>query len=106
MLLVRANGEIEQLAMGGLPLGIRPQATYQGGRTVMRAGDLVLLYTDGITERRRDESMFGEKRLLDLIRANRRMRAGALKETILSEVRNFADTPLDDDTTLLLVKML
>lgn len=106
ILLVRSDGEIEQLGMGGLPLGIRPQATYQGGRTVMRAGDLVLLYTDGITERCRDEKMFGERRLIELVRANRRMRAGALKEAILSEVRNFADTPLDDDTTLLLVKML
>ncbi len=105
-LLVRTSGRIEELTLGGLPLGIRPQASYDGGRTVMRPGDVLLLYTDGITERRREQVMFDEGRLQSLAREHRRLSAQALQKTILTAVREFAATPLDDDTTLLVVKML
>ena len=106
LLLVRSGGRIEELALGGLPLGIRSRAGYEGGSTVMRAGDVLLLYTDGITERQRNEAIFGERRLQEMVRKHRRMSARALQEMILSAARCFAPTPLDDDTTILVVKML
>jgi len=106
LLLVRADGETEELCFGGLPLGIRPQARYDGGSTYMRAGDVLLAYTDGISERQRGEELFGVTRLREIARAHRRRSARALQEAILAAVRDFAATPLDDDTTLLLVKML
>ncbi len=105
-LLVRTDGRIEELEDGGLPLGIRPQATYDGGTIVMRSGDVLLLYTDGITERWRGREQFGEERLHQIARENRRLSARALQEAVLSAVQQFAPTPLDDDTTLLVAKML
>ncbi len=105
-LLVRAEGDTEELRLGGLPLGIRAQAQYDGGSTYMRAGDVLLAYTDGISERQRGEEMFGAGRLREIAGAHRRSSARALQEAILSAVRDFSPTPLDDDTTLLLVKML
>jgi serine phosphatase RsbU (regulator of sigma subunit) len=104
--LLRAGGEIEELTRGGLPLGIRPQATYESGETVMRAGDLLALHTDGITERRQGDEEFGRERLHAALRRRRRLSARALQNSILSEVRAFSPSPLDDDTTLLLVRML
>ncbi|MCK4305611.1 MAG: SpoIIE family protein phosphatase [Candidatus Eisenbacteria sp.] len=106
MLLVRAGGDIEELTLGGLPLGIRSHANYIGGSSVMHAGDLLLLYTDGITERQRGEELFGEERLQKIILKHQRLSARALQELVLATVQDFAPTPLDDDTTLLLVKML
>lgn len=106
-LLVRAEGAIEELQTGGLPLGIGRLAAYEGAPARLRSGDLLLLYTDGITERERPSGeQFGRERLLALARSGRRLSVRALQETILGEVREFAATPLDDDTTLLLVKML
>jgi len=111
-LLARANGDIEELTDGGLPLGIRSQATYEGGETIMRSGDVLLFHTDGINERHRAVSNgagweeFGYQRLRELLQGGRRWSVGALQRSILREVRQFSPTPLDDDTTLLLVKML
>jgi len=106
LLLMRGSEEIEELSVGGLPLGIRANATYQGGETVMRTGDVLLLYTDGITERRNGLEEYGPERLQALLRGRRRLSARALQNAILDEVRAFAPTPLHDDTTLLLVRML
>ncbi len=106
LMLVRVDGRIEELSQGGLPLGIQAEAAYDGGSTFMRAGDVLLAYTDGITERERGEEMFGEERLREIARTHRRMSAQALQQTILAAVQGFSSTPLDDDTTLLLVKML
>jgi len=109
-LLARVDGRVEDLSLGGLPLGIRPQAAYEEGRAVLRAGDLLVLLTDGITERRRGQEThqeeFGRQRLQELVVRNRRLSARALQQAILGAVREFSPTPLDDDTTLLIVKML
>ena len=105
-LLLRSDGSVESLEEGGLPLGIRDEAHYESGRTRMRAGDLLLLFTDGITERRRGEEMYGQERFEALVWRHRRLSARAIQETVMSEVRDYAQTPLDDDTTLLIVKML
>jgi len=109
-LLTRHGGETEDLTVGGLPLGIRAQAEYDEGRTHLRAGDLLLLLTDGVTERRRENGSggeeFGRARLQSLVSNGRRLSARALQGVIFSAVREFSATPLDDDTTLLIVKML
>jgi serine phosphatase RsbU (regulator of sigma subunit) len=106
LVLMRGNGEIEELSIGGLPLGIRANASYHGGETGMRTGDVLLLYTDGITERRNGLEEYGPERLHALLRERRRSSARALQHAILADVRAFAPTPLHDDTTLLLVRML
>jgi phosphoserine phosphatase RsbU/P len=106
-LLVRSDGRIEELTRGGLPLGIGADAHYEGAESRLRSGDVLLFYTDGITERTRPEGEeFGKERLDALVRSGRRLSARALQQSILGEVQEFSPTPLDDDTTLLLLKML
>ena len=49
-LLLRADGGIERLGNGGMPLGLIPEARYRQFEFLMRAGDKLLLYSDGLTE--------------------------------------------------------
>ncbi|MBD3237103.1 MAG: SpoIIE family protein phosphatase [Candidatus Eisenbacteria bacterium] len=105
-IVVRGDGRIEELGRGGLPLGIRPAARYDGGQTILGSGDLLVLYTDGITERHAGEEEFGVERLRALLRRGRRSSAPALQAQILAAVRHFSNDPPEDDTTLLVVKLL
>jgi sigma-B regulation protein RsbU (phosphoserine phosphatase) len=72
-------------------------------------GDLLFLYTDGITEVKpigRDEQ-FGEERLHTILQENAWMDANEIKEKVLQEIHNFVGgEPLDDDLTMLVVKVL
>jgi sigma-B regulation protein RsbU (phosphoserine phosphatase) len=69
-LLVRADGVVEELASGGFPLGLFPEGSYTGGIFSMAPGDLLCLYSDGITEcESPDESEFGTERLVGLLKS-------------------------------------
>ena len=48
--LRRASGVVERLAAGGLPLGIKPDASYESANTVLGPGDVLLIFTDGVVE--------------------------------------------------------
>ena len=65
----RADGGIEEIAVGGSLLGVLPDVPV-GTRTVtLDRGDALVLYTDGAVEARRDGVMFGDERLADAVRA-------------------------------------
>ena len=49
-ILVRADGRVERLAVGGPVLGVFPSADYEQGRVALESGDRLVLFTDGITE--------------------------------------------------------
>jgi sigma-B regulation protein RsbU (phosphoserine phosphatase) len=68
--LRRANGTLEQLEAGGLPLGIEPTATYETGHTCLRPGDALIFFTDGCVEAFNSAGEeFGNERWLASIRA-------------------------------------
>ncbi len=105
-LWIRSGGRIEPLRRTGIALGI-----LEGGQMTERtielgSGDSVLLYTDGITEAfSPSEDMFGEARLLEVVRAAADADAGELLDVIQARVKDFtADMPLTDDQTMLVVK--
>jgi len=70
LLLYRAaTGKIAPLTSGGLPLGFFGDEQYTSRETALECGDLVLFYTDGLTETRdREGSMIGEEGLAELLR--------------------------------------
>ncbi len=83
-LLLRSNNETERLGSGGLPLGILRDAAYQQKTCRLESGDLLVLYSDGVTEAfapGTDEE-FGEQLLLAAVRAHRNRPAAALIEAI------------------------
>ncbi len=105
-LLIRADGSVEYLRSGGMILGPNPDASYTVGVEHIEPGDLLALYTDGITEAEdgHDEE-YGRDRLVRTLRNARHLDPLAIVDRIFSDVDDFAarSHPADDQT-LLVVK--
>jgi sigma-B regulation protein RsbU (phosphoserine phosphatase) len=101
------NGTMAALnAVGGLPLGVIEDETYERAEHVLRPGDQILFYTDGITEAQDpDGDMFGIERL-DAVLTECRPGADPLIRAVLDALTGFtAGRPADDDRTLLVAKI-
>ena len=103
-ILIRADGTVERLGTGGAVLGVFPEGTYDQGRVPLRAGDRIVLYTDGITDvcNAADEE-FGDGRLVDLAVANRGCSAPALQARLADAADAFSDGRFQDDATLIVM---
>lgn len=107
-LVVRADGRRELLEEGGLPLGAFDFGTYDEGRTVLDEGDLLFMYTDGVTETKGpdgDED-FGETRLGDLLYSERCRQLSDIFATVTGDLRRFSGRDeADDDITMIGLKI-
>ncbi|MBN2381921.1 SpoIIE family protein phosphatase [bacterium] len=92
---------------GGMALGIIPEIELTENRVALQSGDLIVMYTDGITEAFNDKSEeFGEERLMEVIRTNHQLSAPDLVKSIIDAVVSFAaGEPQTDDITLIVLKM-
>jgi len=104
-IVVGRDGD-EWLETGGSVLGLFPDVPYDGGALRLRPGDLVILYSDGITEARNVAGEeFSRERLLDVACRCRGTDAQTARDQILSEVRRFsAGTVQYDDITVLVFR--
>lgn len=100
-----ATGEVETLGRTGLAVGFMPEVAYRAGDTVtLESGDVLLLYTDGITEANRDGELFGEERLQGVLEASAEASPPAIVAAIREAVRDWThDAVNDDDLTILVV---
>lgn len=107
-MLFRSSGEVIRLKTGGMVLGMFPDATYQKDQVQMQKGDVLLIYTDGVSEAMNvREEEFGEERLMELVRPNLGKRATEISDVILAGVEEFVQTaPQHDDITLVIVRRL
>jgi serine phosphatase RsbU (regulator of sigma subunit) len=81
-----------------------PEATYGQDRIAMRSGDRLVLFTDGITEaRREDDEEFGEDRLVSVAREHRACSAPALQARVTAAVSAFTGGCFQDDATLIVL---
>ncbi|MFT4112696.1 PP2C family protein-serine/threonine phosphatase [Silvibacterium sp.] len=107
-ILRRASGQIERLDVGGMPLGIMDGVPYASGEVLLASGDLLAIFTDGLTEAedlRQQE--YGEMRLQVMLHSGARLPARTLLETIMVDVDRFVGgAPQHDDVTCLLMKVL
>lgn len=105
-LIVHAAGTVEQLAAGGLPLGIRPNAEYREGRTQLQLGDVLVIYSDGVTEAASPSGEeFGPTRLYEVVQRNVDASAAGIRDRIESALTKFSQgTQAADDITLVIVK--
>jgi sigma-B regulation protein RsbU (phosphoserine phosphatase) len=103
-MLVRADGRVERLGIGGPVLGVLPEAEYEQTSVAIGAGDRLVLFTDGLTEARdaADEE-FGEERLLAAAVAHRGCSAPALQARLTDAVAAFTGGHLQDDATLMVL---
>ena len=101
------DGSFEELGVTGDAAGDVPYAGYTSGQKPFTRGDLLLLYTDGITEAENNrKDRFGQERLREVISRTRRMDSKEIITKILDQVREFSgDLPQSDDITLMVIKV-
>jgi len=106
LVLRKKTGEIEELALTGMAVGALEDATYSQQETLLAPGDVMVLYTDGITEAVNDrEEMYDLPRLIETIRNNSNSSSKELADEIIRSVFAFSGTtPQFDDITLMVVK--
>jgi sigma-B regulation protein RsbU (phosphoserine phosphatase) len=104
--LKRASGTFERLETGGVPLGLLRNAPYQCGKVTLTAGDVLLIFTDGLVEAEdSNEQEYGESRMLSTLNSY----SGAAAKEILRGLMASADqfvgaTPQHDDITCLVLR--
>ena len=105
-LIIHSAGTVEQLASGGLPLGIKRDAEYREGRTQLQHGDVLVIYSDGVTEAVSPTGEeFGATRLYEVVSRNIEGSAAGIRDRIESSLTKFAQgTSAADDITLVIVK--
>ena len=105
-LLIRAGGDVERLAATGPPLGLLPAAEFRRGESSFAPGDLLLVYTDGISEAiDPDDEEFGLDRLEGVAREHRGASLEALRDAVENALDEFANgVPYADDRTLVLLR--
>jgi sigma-B regulation protein RsbU (phosphoserine phosphatase) len=103
-LVRRASGEIERLGCGFSPLGVYPEASWKANEIDLRTDDMLILYTDGVIEARRNGELFGEKRLERLVK-RKRLSPQRLPHLILDQVLAFAGGNLEDDVAVLALSL-
>jgi hypothetical protein len=106
MLVRHAQNNIERLDEGGPVLGLLPNACYSAGTVVVDAADMLILYTDGISETsNQEEQEFGEQRIEQMVANHSAASPAELCDRILSNVLAFGGgLPVQDDRTLMVVR--
>lgn len=101
-----ATGEVEEMPIEGvLPLAVDEGTVYPERTTPLALHDLLLLYTDGLTESRRDEEFFDAERVRAALKHYSHLPAPALVASLLAEAEEWAGPgALRDDTALLVVR--
>ena len=104
-ILIHKDGRCEQLEEGGTVLGLLPNVSYTRAQTDMLAGDVLLLYTDGLMEATdAADEMFGVEGLVDSVRALPDGSPQAIIHSIVSRIHDFTGgAPQSDDQTLVVI---
>ncbi len=104
-LLARADGCVERLQPTATMLGAFQEWNCREGQVELRAGDALLLYSDGVTEAGIDQGEeFGEERLIEVLRENRANTANALVQKIVDAVAEFSAAGRSDDVTVVALR--
>src|SRR5262245_33553046 len=105
-LLLRADGEEMWLKATGTPLGLLPGMGYEEQGLELLPGDLVALFSDGVTEAMdEEENEYGEARLAEFLRPIVNQSADVLVEKVIAEIDRYAGAaPQHDDITLFIIK--
>jgi phosphoserine phosphatase RsbU/P len=105
-ILRRANGSVERLKSDNIPLGIELAEIYQVGVSDLAPDDVLLIYTDGVTEaRNRGRQQFGEDRLIAILKNSGEQRAAMTLADLLRSLAEFVgNAPQHDDITCMVVR--
>lgn len=105
-LLIRRSGALEQLDSGGAILGRLPQWTYDECETALESGDVLVLFTDGVTEaENHGAEEFGTERIAACTRMYRESTASGLQERLLAAAAEHCGNRFEDDATLMVARV-
>jgi sigma-B regulation protein RsbU (phosphoserine phosphatase) len=104
--IVVGQGGVLRIESTGLPLGMFHDFDFSATRLHLEAGDMLFLYTDGLSEARHADDEYGVDRVTHLVRQQSASGPAGLIAACLTDLRSFADGPPLDDLTLLAVQRM
>ena len=106
-IILTAAGTIERLDVGGSVVGLLPGIVYCEATVQLHSGDLLIAFTDGVTEPEQGGQDFGEQQLINLIKPIKDRPLPVIMTTVLAAVKQWiGDHEQPDDITLLLARQL
>ena len=104
-LVLRADHGVTRLDKGGTVVGLMDGMSYDEGTVHLRSGDILIAYSDGVTEPENEFGDFGEERLLEVVSRNRHLPLAAISDLVMQALRSWIGTQEQpDDITLVLAK--
>ncbi len=105
-LIVHPDGSVKRLDKGGTVVGLLDQQRYDDAAVRLEQGDILLAYSDGVTEPENEFGEFGERRLLEIVREHRQMPLARLSEMVTAAVDDWiGSSEQPDDVTLVLARV-
>lgn len=107
-LILKSNGAVDRLEIGGMVMGFFPEVVYRSGSYQLEPGDLMVLYTDGVSELiDAQEEEFGVDRLVCVLRENHSLPVEEIRVNLVAALeKHRGDQKQWDDLTLILLKRL
>ena len=104
--LKAANGEMTLLKNTGMPLGLFDDQDWQQRKIQLNPGDLVVMYTDGITDAQNQQyELYGMERFKETLQANHKQPPAELDKLVLEDIDRFQDgAPQPDDIAMVILK--
>jgi sigma-B regulation protein RsbU (phosphoserine phosphatase) len=104
-LVLRADDSVATLGCGGTVVGLLEHATYDQGVEQLHPGDILIAYSDGVTEPENEFGEFGEDRLIEVVRRHRHKPLDFISEQVMQSLRNWiGGQEQPDDITLVLAR--
>lgn len=104
-ILISDDGSSQLLTCGGTVVGLFDNLSFPEATVQLRPGDMLVAYTDGVTEPENDYGEFGEERLIQLVRANRHLPLERITEIVAAAVADWiGENEQPDDVTLVLAR--
>jgi len=105
--LVRKGQKPEKLVIGGMLIGVFEGQKYREGTVSLNAGDILVIYTDGISEAMNEsDEEYGQKRIVDSVTQNLNLTAVEISDSLIEDVKKYhKGESTDDDMTLLVAKV-
>ena len=104
-LVLRAGGRVETVPAGGPLLGVVPAVVHPDVIVTLGPGDALVCFTDGVTEGRGPDGMFGDERLAELLRASAGLDAGAIVDRIVDVAVEYQGGRSQDDLAVLALRV-
>jgi sigma-B regulation protein RsbU (phosphoserine phosphatase) len=104
-ILISEDGSFQLLSCGGTVVGLFDNLSFPEATVQLRPGDVLVAYSDGVTEPENDYGEFGEERMIQLVRANRHLPLERITEIVTAAVADWiGDNEQPDDVTLVLAR--